>query len=181
MNVRNKQAQVGSGRARSALIAASVLLVMQLASAAHAGPNEQAKRIYDRIAGEPPTQAELSTMVNAITAACGTGGCAAGDPGLVTAAQTAVAAPGFYNVVLKNMVMPWTNRDQTVFAPLNDYAATVIGMVRDDIDFNTALSADILYTVTAPVCPPACRRSPTPTTITTPRPRPGRGSEEVRW
>src|SRR5689334_17250089 len=42
--------------------------------------------------------------------------------------------------------MPWTNRDQTVFAPLNDYVATVIGMVRDNVPFNTALSADILYT-----------------------------------
>ena len=47
------------------------------------------------------------------------------------------------------MVTPWTNRDQTVFAPLNDYTATVIGMVRDDVAFNTALSADILYTVNA--------------------------------
>jgi len=36
-----------------------------------------------------------------------------------------------------------------VFAPLNDYAATVIGMVRDNVPFNTALSADILYTVNA--------------------------------
>jgi hypothetical protein len=41
--------------------------------------------------------------------------------------------------------MPWTNRDQTVFAPLNDYVATVIGMVRDDKDFRTVLSGDILY------------------------------------
>ena len=51
----------------------------------------------------------------------------------------------FYNVTLKNFVTPWTNRDQTVFAPLNDYTATVIGMVRDDVPFNTVLSADILY------------------------------------
>ncbi len=36
-----------------------------------------------------------------------------------------------------------------MFAPLNDYTATVIGMVRDDVAFNTALSADILYTVNA--------------------------------
>ncbi|MBV8783729.1 MAG: hypothetical protein JOZ67_06055, partial [Gammaproteobacteria bacterium] len=55
----------------------------------------------------------------------------------------------FYNVTLKNLVIPWTNRDQTVFAPFNDYAATVIGMVRDDVAFNTALSDDILYTVNA--------------------------------
>jgi hypothetical protein len=52
-------------------------------------------------------------------------------------------------VTLKNLVIPWTNRDQTVFAPLNDYAATVIGMVRDDVPFNTALSDDILYTSNA--------------------------------
>ena len=51
----------------------------------------------------------------------------------------------YYDVTLKNFATPWTNRDQTVFAPLNDYTATVIGMVRDDVPFNTALSADILY------------------------------------
>jgi hypothetical protein len=63
------------------------------------------------------------------------------------AAAIATQSPSFYNVTLKNMAVPWTNRDQTVFAPLNDYVATFIGMVRDDEDFNTALSADITYTV----------------------------------
>ena len=43
------------------------------------------------------------------------------------------------------MAAPWTNRDQSVFVPLNDYTATVIGMVRDNVPFNTVLSADILY------------------------------------
>ena len=42
-------------------------------------------------------------------------------------------APSFYNVTLKNMAVPWTNRDQSVFVPLNDYVATFIGMVRDDV------------------------------------------------
>ena len=32
--------------------------------------------------------------------------------------------------------------------PLNDYTATVIGMVRDNVPFNTILSADIIYTAT---------------------------------
>ncbi len=137
MNVRNT-AQVGSGRARRSLAAASVLLI--LSAAAHAGPAEQAKRIYERIAGEPPPPAVLSQMVTAINGSPGQGG-------LVAAATIATNASGFYNVTLKNMVIPWTNRDQTVFAPLNDYAATVIGMVRDNADFSTALSADILYTV----------------------------------
>ena len=137
MNVRNRQAQVGSVRAQRATVAGTVLLLMQLANAAHAGPNEQAKRIYERIAGVPPSATELTTMANIITAGCGAAGCAPNSAGLAVlanAAQTATAARSFYNVTLKNFVIPWTNRDQTVFAPLNDYTATVIGMVRDDVD-----------------------------------------------
>jgi hypothetical protein len=149
MNVRLKQAQVTN--ARRAPAAAALLLA--LASSAQAGPNEQAKRIYERIAGEPPSATELATMAAVISGACGGSGCAAGNLALVTAAQTATSAPGFYNVTLKNLVIPWTNRDQTVFAPFNDYAATVIGMVRDDLAFNTALSDDILYIVNAPGLP----------------------------
>jgi hypothetical protein len=51
----------------------------------------------------------------------------------------------FYSVTLKNFASPWTNRDQSIFAPLNDYTATVIGMVRDDLDFRGLLSEDIVY------------------------------------
>ncbi len=43
------------------------------------------------------------------------------------------------------MAAPWTNRNQSVFVPLNDYTATVIGMVRDNVPFNTLLSADLVY------------------------------------
>jgi hypothetical protein len=48
-------------------------------------------------------------------------------------------------VTLKNFASPWTNRDQSIFAPLNDYTATVIGIVRDDLDFRSVLSEDIAY------------------------------------
>jgi len=143
MNVRTNSAQVAARRRRRIALAAVALL---LALPAHAGPNEQAKRIYERIAGVPPSAAVLSQMAAAIVAS-------PGQQGLLNAAAIATQAPTFYNVTLKNMVIPWTNRDQTVFAPLNDYAATVIGMVRDDVPFNTALSADILYTVNAPGLP----------------------------
>ncbi len=43
------------------------------------------------------------------------------------------------------MAAPWTNRAQSVFVPLNDYTATVVGMVRDNVPFNTLLSADLIY------------------------------------
>jgi len=144
MKVRTNTAQVVSARGRRAAVAGALLLTALAASPAQAGPSEQARRIYERIAGVPPSAAELASMSATISGGCG-GSCGPGAAALVTAAQTATSAPSFYNVTLKNMVIPWTNRDQTVFAPLNDYAATVIGMVRDDVDFHTALSADILY------------------------------------
>ena len=53
---------------------------------------------------------------------------------------------GFYNVTLKNWAMPWTNRDFDVFPPLNDYVATVTGVVRDELDFRRVLFDNIIYT-----------------------------------
>lgn len=118
-----------------ALVLASTLALA--AVSATAGPREQAKRIHDRLAGVPPSSAVLDSMSALIEA----------NPvvGLYDAANMALENPDFYNVTLKNWATPWTNEEQTVFAPLNDYTATVIGMVRDDIPFNTLLSADILY------------------------------------
>src|SRR5271154_7348491 len=113
----------------SALLGALALLGTQ---AFAAGPNaDQATRIYNRIAGVPPSASLLAQMM------------AAADP--VTAALLATQDPAFYNNTVRNMATPWTNRDQTVFAPLNDYTATVVGMVRDNVPFNTLLSADLVY------------------------------------
>jgi hypothetical protein len=112
----------------------AVVALAACAIAANAGPREQAKRIHDRIAGVPPSAAVLAQMEAEI---------AGGDA--EAAAFIAMDNPSFYSVTLKNLVTPWTNREQTVFAPLNDYTATVIGMVRDDLPFNEVLSADVLY------------------------------------
>ena len=92
---------------------------------------DQATRIYNRIAGVPPTAAQLTAMMNASDA--------------VSAAMIATNDPAFYNNTVRNMAAPWTNRSQSVFVPLNDYTATVVGMVRDDVPFNTLLSADLVY------------------------------------
>jgi len=144
------QTEQGTGpfrRCAAARLTGAVLLLTQLATSAHAGPNEQAKRIYERIAGEPPAAAVLGQMATAISGS-------PGQPGLLAAAAIATSAPSFYNVTLKNLVIPWTNRDQTVFAPFNDYAAD---RHRHDPRrrgrSNTALSDDILYIVNAPGLP----------------------------
>jgi hypothetical protein len=87
--------------------------------------------MYSRIAGIPPTAALLAQMTGAADA--------------VTAALIATNDPAFYNNTIRNLAAPWTNRNQSVFVPLNDYTATVVGMVRDDKPFNTLLSADLVY------------------------------------
>jgi hypothetical protein len=115
-------------------VTAAVAATAMCAVAAVAGPREQAKRMHDRIAGVPPSDAVLNAMEADINAGQ-----------TQQAALRAMDDPAFYMVTLKNLVTPWTNRDQTVFAPLNDYTATVIGMVRDDVPFNELLSGDILY------------------------------------
>jgi len=125
-------------RGATAVAACALVLAAQLASPALADERDQAKRIHDRLTGVPPSDAVLGQMAADI-----------GGGDALRAAERAMEHPAFYTVVLKNFVTPWTNREQTVFAPLNDYTATVIGMVRDDVAFNTALSADILYTSNA--------------------------------
>jgi hypothetical protein len=113
------------------------VLAVGMMAPAQAGYREQAKRIHDRLAGVPPTDTVLQQMVDAIDPAM------PGTP--IDAAVIAMNDINFFNVTLKNFAAPWTNRDQSVFVPLNDYIATVIGMIRDDVPFNTLLSADLTY------------------------------------
>ncbi len=112
-----------------ALLCAGALTL--ISANAMATTRDQAKRMYDRIAGVPASDAVLTNMVGMSE---------------TQAALLATQDPAFYNNTIRNLATPWTNRDQTVFAPLNDYTATVIGMVRDNVPFNTLLSADIIYT-----------------------------------
>jgi len=115
-----------------------VLLVPQ----GWADSRDQAKRMHDRIAGVPPDEATLTQMSAAIDANDAVG-----------AALIATEAPEFYSVTLKNLATPWSNEFQEIFRPLNDYVATVIGVVRDERDFREILSGDILYVGSGPNIP----------------------------
>jgi len=112
----------------------SVVLLLFISSTVLATPRDQAKRIHDRLAASPPSEAVLTSMAEKISN---------GDA--QSAAMEAMNNPGFYNVFLKNYITPWTNKDQTVFKPLNDYIATVIGIIRDDKPFTTILTDDVVY------------------------------------
>lgn len=94
----------------------------------------KAVRMHERIAGVPPTAAVRAQMASLITA---------GQP--TQAALLAIESPYFYNVTLKNMFKPLTNREDQVVTPLNDMVATMIGLIRDDESFDKVLYGDIYY------------------------------------
>jgi hypothetical protein len=127
-----------------ATLALALLAVVCGHDAAQAASREQAKRMFDRLTGTPPSP----TVLNQLEAALGP------SPTVEQLADVAydeiLSSPrgrDFYNVTLKNFATPWTNREQSAFEALNDYTATVIGIVRDneDHDFREILWDDVLY------------------------------------
>jgi hypothetical protein len=119
-------------RFRSLLVLVAGVLA---APPAFATAVDQAKRIHDRLTGVPPTEAELAQMVSDIN-----NGNAKG------AAMLAMQNDYFYTVMLPNWFSTWTNVNGDNHVPLNDYSATAIGMIRDDMGFDQVLYGDVLYT-----------------------------------
>lgn len=112
-------------------------LAISASSTAFAGARDQAFKLFNRLNGVPPSAAKLDELTALVEG---------GD--LDGAALVAINDAGgmFYNITLKNMVARWSNTDKTPRVALNDYVATVIGMIRDDIPFDQVLSGDIVYT-----------------------------------
>ena len=115
---------------------AAIYLVAEtlLPNPALANSRDQAYTLHTRITGVPPSPGVLNSMAAKIESGQS-----------IDAAYDAMANPNFYNTALKNFVTPWTNRDQSVFADLNDYTATVIGIIRDERPFTDVLTADVVY------------------------------------
>lgn len=111
-----------------------IVLSGMVSSLALAGAREQAKQMHDRLAGVPPSVSVLNDMADDIS-----------NGNELDAAFTAMSDSAFYDVTLKNFAAPWTNEAMSKFVPLNDYIATVIGIVRDDQDFRKILFEDVLY------------------------------------
>ena len=123
------------------LFCTALALTLLVGQSSIAGDLErrQAKRIHDRLTGVPATNATIDAMETAIL------NNSSGQSAANIILQNPLQYPSFYNITLKNFATPWTNEEQTVFSPLNDYTATVIGMIRDDVDFREILSGDIIY------------------------------------
>jgi hypothetical protein len=138
-----KQSNATSPLVKAAALGVA-LVTLASGQQAVAGPREQARRMYERLTGTPPSEQLLNDLTNMLPASNPT-----------NADREAVAmfimdplqghSKDFYSVTLKNFASPWTNRDQSIFAALNDYSATVIGLVKDDEDFRQVLWDDVVY------------------------------------
>jgi hypothetical protein len=125
----------------------TISLICLFSNDAFADARAQAYRLHNRITSVPPATEVLGQMETLIKN---------GQP--KQAALIAIENKNFYNLTLKNWVKPWTNVESSPRVPLNDYVATVIGMVRDDIPFDQVLYGDHLYiadpAITAPIIRP---------------------------
>lgn len=63
----------------------------------------------------------------------------------IGAARIATQDPGFLNFVVRDFAAKMSAREETVSTVLNDFTATLIGMVRDDVSAKEMLTANYYY------------------------------------
>lgn len=98
--------------------------------------HKKALEIFNRITG---TKTSLSNpVIDEMVQKLNTN-----DP--VGAAALVTNDPNFYNITLKDFAVQMSNRDETVQAPLNDFAATIIGATRDNLNMKLLLTENITY------------------------------------
>lgn len=61
------------------------------------------------------------------------------------AALEATKTDGFYNNVVRDMATKMSNREQSMAGVLNDFVATFIGVVRDDLDARLLVTGNFIY------------------------------------
>lgn len=103
-----------------------------------------AQRLAQRLTGTlfPIDHPDLTTMENLIKAGK-----------MVEAAQVmtgdkasgTTGNPGFLNVIVKQMALVMSNREETARVPLNDMAAMFIGVTRDETSAKELLTGDFYY------------------------------------
>ena len=136
---------IKKAKSTAMLVSIAASMTLTCSNFANADTRDQAKQIHERLAGVTPSEEVLLEMIDEIES----GG------GPEAAAFIAMENPSFFNVTLKNWATPWTNREFDVFQPLNDYTATVIGLVRDESDFRDVLIGDVTYIGTSATGVPA--------------------------
>ncbi len=109
-------------------------LTFILMNTALADSRSLAVKLHNRLTGVPPTPQVKQQMSSLIA-----------QGRAREAAEIAMDSPFFYNLKAKNWIKTWTNESRSNRVIFNDYVATVLGMIRDDVPFNQVLTSDILY------------------------------------
>lgn len=93
---------------------------------------EKAVRLYQKLAGVPPVDmAQIEQL--------------AMNDDLNGVADLAMKTRSFLSATVKAFASPMTNTSDATAIELNDFSATVIGMIRDDVPLYKMMYDDILY------------------------------------
>jgi len=118
------------------------LLIGQAAKAdsAHKIPSildsEYAKKMFERLTGTPilNNDPRLNSMAEEI-----------GRGNKMAAARIATEDENFYQVTLLDFASVMSNIEESPLAPFDDLQATVIGAIRDELDFRSILTGTYIY------------------------------------
>lgn len=91
-------------------------------------------RLYGRVSGLPPTAAQVAELLPSMKN---------GNPAPTVFA--AMEEDSFYSLSLLRMFSPYSNVEGAIDERLNDFTATVIGLVRDNEDMRNMIAGDLLY------------------------------------
>lgn len=95
-----------------------------------------AKKIYERVVGTkvPLDSPVLQSMAQQVS-----------QGNLGAAADIAMTESDFINVTVKQMATKLSTREETIRAPFNDFVATFMGLIRDDLDGRLLLTGNFYY------------------------------------
>lgn len=104
---------------------------------------KRAQAIYNRLSGvrTPLVNPVLKQMADLLDKgeAMEAASVAVGDSGVSPVNSS------FYNITVRDFAAPMSNREETLNVPLNDFSATVVGVVRDNINAKELLNGNFYY------------------------------------
>lgn len=120
----------------------TLALVFGFSFASQAASVDIARQWYSRLTGLPagPNHPVIVAMAAKLDA---------GDT--AGAADLALQDPSFIDVVVRQLATPMSNRTGDPFYELNDFSATVMGVVRDDVDARELLKGNFTYEGATPL------------------------------
>lgn len=113
---------------------------------------KKAKKMFELLNGVPtpifnPRLKEMADLIdeNRLFDAAGHAIEDNNGPDFSNPADTTYYNPSFYNITVRDFAAPMSTRDESVNTDMNDFIATVIGNVRDNLSAKDLVSGDYFY------------------------------------